>query len=246
VAASTSVEIVTPWLGGCRHREAAWAWLSARYAERHPDWRVTLSPGAEPWVKALAVMPAIAGSDAEVMIVADADVWAEGLDDAIQAVEDGAAWAMPHRGVFRLTEASTRAYMAGAELEHLALEERAYLGWEGGGIVVARRETLLEIPMDPRFVGWGNEDESWAIALRALAGTPVRIKKPLAHLWHPPQPRIERKRGSIESWRLFLRYHRARLKDDPEPPLRELIKEAHAALELDQPTLHPHPPLGVG
>lgn len=212
-----SVSLIVPWLAGCPYRERALEWVRPLY-----DLPLELAPGPQPWVKALAVMPAIARSSADVVVVADADVWAEGLPEAIAAVEAGAPWATPHRGVFRLSEEGTdRLLTSRIDVEDRWLEQRVYRGTEGGGIVVARRETLLDVPLDPRFIGWGQEDECWGLALRSLVGPPSRGKGRLVHLYHPPQKRMDRKRGSPESWALRRRYVHAR---DPEM-MRALIEE---------------------
>jgi hypothetical protein len=150
---------------------------------------------------------------------------------------------MPHSAVHRLTESSTTRYMAGASHEGLALTQRAYKGWEGGGYVVARRETLLDVPLDPRFVGWGAEDESWALALRTLKGPPWRGKEPLIHLFHPPQERMSRRWGSVESKALHRRYLNAR---NDEQAMRRLIEEAKRDLIAHHTRVLDHPPRGVG
>src|SRR5687768_12609226 len=62
------------------------------------------SDSAVPWNKARAVMPAVEDSCADIVVLADADVWTEGLAAAVRAVEQGASWAIPHRHVHRLTE----------------------------------------------------------------------------------------------------------------------------------------------
>lgn len=224
---SDSCAVVVPWRAGCPHRERAWAWVRGQHEATH-SWEVVVAesrPG--PWVKAAAVNEAVARSAAEVIVVADADVWCEGLPAAVEAVLAGEPWAIPHRGVFRLSEHSTDRVLAGEarEWEALGLEQAAYLGWEGGGFVVARRETLLEVPMDERFVGWGHEDESWALALYTLAGRPWRGRVPLVHLWHPPQERRDRRRGSDDNWALFRRYTAVR--NDPDA-MRALLEEVAA------------------
>ena len=200
--------VLLPHRGGCPHRERALAWVIARHARngypvvvgRHDD---------GPWVKALAVADALAQTQAEVLIVADGDVWCNGLPAALQQIEDGAKWAIPHRGVHRLTQDSTARMMAGERWDALPLDERAYLGVEGGGIAVVRRDVYEDCPLDPRFAGWGSEDESWGFALRVLHGPPARGKSPLVHLWHPPQERARRNFGSLESLDLRKRYARA-------------------------------------
>lgn len=187
-------------------------------------------------------MPAITRSRAEIVAVMDADVVCHGLDQAVEAVRAGAAWAMPHRGVYRLTADATALVLAGAMPEGLPTEQPPYLGVEGGGCVVARRRTLLEVPLDPRFIGWGQEDESWGVALRELLGPPHRVKRPLFHLWHPPQRRLTRSRGSMESWALRTRYFRAR---HDKAAMRRLTQEAHAALHPAEQAVHDPPPAPV-
>jgi len=216
--AVAEARVVIPFAGECPYRRRALDHVAARY-----PWPVIVAPGGEPWIKAHAVMAAVEATDAEIIVVADADVWSDGTPAAVEAVASGAAWAIPHRGVFRLTEAASAAYIAGAPLEGLELAERAYLGWEGGGVVVALRETLLDVPMDPHFIGWGCEDEAWALALNLLAGHRWRGKSQLAHLWHPPQPRTDRRQGSPANFARLRRYVAAR--HDPAA-MRALLTEA--------------------
>lgn len=102
-------------------------------------------------------------------------------------------------------------------------EHRPYQGLEGGGAVVARRELITEVPVDPLFEGWGQEDEAWGLALNNLAGPATRQSAPLVHLSHAPQERATRKRGSAASWARYGRYRAAR--GDPEA-MRALLKEA--------------------
>jgi hypothetical protein len=79
------------------------------------------------------------------------------------------------------------------------LAQRAYRGVLGGGITVVNRNTYQDIPLDPGFIGWGQEDESWGIALRGLAGPGFNGREELWHLWHPPMERKTRGTGSPES-----------------------------------------------
>lgn len=210
------VEVVVPFAGSCPHRARALKWTSSRYY-----WPVTIAPGSTPWVKAEAVTPALERSSAEIIIVADADCWTEGLPAAVEAVVNGAPWAIPHWLVKRLTERDTDILIGGGEPAG-PYDRREYVGVAGGGFVVAPRETLLEIPLDSRFIGWGQEDDSWALALTALAGEPWRGKADLIHLYHPPAARTSRRKGSPASWSLFHRYIACRR--DPDA-MRELLKE---------------------
>lgn len=213
------VEVLIPWAAPVpdEHRAAALAYVRQRHVEHGRTVTLAATSSSRPWVKANAVNPAVRRSSAELLVVADADVWvsAAALDAAVDAVEQGAPWAMPHERVYRLTLEATRRVIAGdleleLDVDPELLDERPYRGVAGGGIVVARRETLLEVPFDSRFEGWGSEDQALGIALHALAGRAHCVGAPLWHLWHPPQYRVSRKIGSLESDALRRRYLAAR------------------------------------
>lgn len=180
---------------------------------------------AGPWCKGAAVNPAAATIGERIVVVADADVWTTSLTQAVEAVQAGAGWAVPHHRVHRLTKTATDRLIAdtGGPLE---LEEPAYTGIQGGGIVVLPRATLQEIPLDERFRGWGQEDQAWGIALHHLVGPAARLNADLLHLWHEKQDRRDRKTGSPESHQLYRRYLKAR--QDPQL-LRVLLKEARCS-----------------
>lgn len=232
--------VILPWRGGCEHRERARSFVVARYAAERPDWAVIEAecpPGA--WSKSRAVAPALRTAENGAVIVADADCWSDGIDSAVRAVTVGAAnWAMPHGIIYRLTEEGTDQFIRSGSTWTGEVERRPYEGVWGGGIVVAHRDTLLDIPLDPRFEGWGGEDESWAVALECLAGPGYRIGADLIHLYHPREV-PDTKWGTKANWQLRRRYGRAGR--DPEA-MRSLIKEAHATLnDDDQYAVHDRP-----
>lgn len=232
----SGVSVVIPWRPGCPHRQAALEWVLRSYRDRHPDWQIVVGaapPG--PWCKATAVAAAVARADGDVLVVADADVWCRDAADAVAAVQRGrAAWAIPHRLVHRLTPDATATVLGGRwdlddainrpGLSHLA--ERPYVGIPGGGLVVLPRSLWEDVPLDPRFRGWGGEDHAWGYALACLHGRPWRGRAPLWHLWHPPQPRLTRQIGSLESDGLRRRYAGARL---DSAQMRALIEEGKRA-----------------
>lgn len=235
------ITALIPWRPGCPHRERALAWVRSQL-----PWESRLAEDLAPetgWSKGAAIAAAANACDpGTILIVHDADVWTDGIHNAVAAVQDGATWAVPHRGVFRLTEAATSAAVTNrpTNVHDLELAERPYLGIIGGGIVVIPRELLLACPIDPRFIGWGGEDEAWGLALRTMLGPPVRIKQPLTHLWHPPQPRVSRRRGSDANTRLLRRYVNAA--DNPDAMAR-LLAEAQRDLRTAQHPVHDHAPL---
>jgi len=209
------------------------------YLERHPDWRVVEAPASDgPWCKGAALAPVIEDCDAAIVVQADADVWTDGLGKAVSAVEDGAPWAIPHLLVHRLSEDGTAAMLAGKAWKDQPLDQRPYRGIQGGGIVVATSDVMRAVPVDSRFTAWGQEDECHAAALNALVGPPWRGDAVLWHCWHPPQPRMTRRRGSRESWELRKCYMQAR--KDP-CAMSALIEESRVVSPTAQHPRDDHP-----
>jgi hypothetical protein len=199
-------------------------WVLAQYRQHHSDWHVqVVRTPTTPWVKAEGVMQGVQDAAPGVVLVADADVWCWALDSAVRAVTCGVApWAVPHARVMRLNAAGSALLVAGQDGWQRQLAQPIYRGLLGGGYVVAHRDTLLEVPMDPRFRGWGHEEESWAKALHTLAGPCWRGRGELVHLWHQPQRRVRRRMGSVESWNLRQRYRGC---DNDQGAMRALLDE---------------------
>lgn len=206
--------VIIPWAPGCSHRERALGYVLRRWARAGLPVEIgRLAAG--PWCKAAAVNAALHRARGEILVISDADVWCDGVLDAIQSVRDGAPWAVPHRMLYRLSASATDDVLGGRDLAvDLPTSEPPYVGFAGGGMVVLPRRTYERVPLDPRFVGWGQEDESWALALTTLAGSPWRGDAPMFHLWHPPQPRASRRFGSKASTALYRNYLRARRAPD--------------------------------
>ena len=209
------VAVLVPWRLDGAHRDAAWAWVSARWVRHHPDWPIVEGRCPDgPWSKGAAVADALSRTTAQILVVADADVWCGEVAAAVDKVATGQArWAIPHRTVHRLTEHATADLIAGTlpygRISRSPLEQAPYRGYAGGGITVIARDLLVRAPVDPRFVGWGQEDQAASLAWTALGGRPWRGLADLWHLWHPPQPRRSRSVGSAESAALFARYQAA-------------------------------------
>jgi hypothetical protein len=216
MARRASTSVLVPWAGGCEHRERAYRWVRERLTLTHPHWEVVEGSGGEPWCKAAAVEDGLTRASGDVLVVHDADVWVPNLAAAVAVLEAGAPWVMPHRLVHRLNREATGMVYAGANPHDLRLpyDEDPYIGWPGGGVVVLNRADYQRAPLDRRFVGWSGEDASWAYALDTLVGPGERLDADLVHLWHPPQPRMNRRFGSHQSQALWHRYRRARDRPD--------------------------------
>lgn len=223
-----TVAVLVPWSPGCPWRERAWAWARARWGEVHPDWEVVTgrSDFGTPFSRAQGILHAASRTDADVLVVADADVWCDPAPAVNQVAEHG--WAIPHRLIHRLSLDSTLQVYGGTDWRGLPLstdnhqDSRPYRGHPTGTLVVLTRDALEAAPPDPRFVGWGQEDDAWACALKTMVGKPWRGDDDLVHLWHPPQARQSRAVGSPEGLALLRRYRAARGNQDR---MRALIAE---------------------
>ena len=239
----TTTTVVVPWRDGCDHRRRALAWTLPRLERAADQVLIGELPAEAPWCKAAAVAAALPEVTGDVLAIVDADL---GIDDelwlqrCVTALVVGHDWAMPHGPVWRLGPAGTDRVVAGDAPDDWVtpkvvtdsklgrsdlLDQPPYNGFDGGGCVVLPTELYERVPLDPRFVGWGQEDEAWAHALSTLAGEPWRGEANLWHLWHPPQPRMDRRWGSPASEALGRRYEAA--SGDPDT-MADLVAEITA------------------
>jgi hypothetical protein len=236
-----ATRVIIPWRRGCPYREAALSRVVLWWEGAYPGWTLTIGeyPGESGgWRKSMAIAAAGSFADDDIVIVSDADVVCEQVElgvEALRRAHPRYLWAMPHRAVYRLTEHATRQAVDGSWWpSHAATQRqlqpylsRSYAAYSGGGIVILPGRILREVPMDPRFVGWGQEEHSWSLALSMLAGAPWRGHGSLWHLWHPPAPRLMPGIGSRDSIALWHRYRTART---PQA-MRSLVAEARSALD---------------
>jgi hypothetical protein len=225
-SARGQVSVVIPFRKTDSHREDALKLVLGRYAV-HRDWQVVIGQDdSEPFSKARAVNDGVRRSFGDILVICDADLLCPDVEEAVDIVRRGARWAMPYSTLYRLSKTATRKVLAGsdpgkvAESGNGALDLAPYPGVLGGGVVVLRRQTYEDVPMDERFEGWGGEDVAWGAALRCLAGIPRRSKGPLYHLWHPSRY-VGADHGENDP--LYARYRKAAGRSTI---MRRLVKEA--------------------
>lgn len=223
-----TVAVLVPFGGSCPYRAQAWEWVQAKYATEHPDWElVTGTTAVDGFSRTQAILDARSRTDADVLVVADADVWCD-PQPAVEQVPDR-GWAIPQLLIHRLSEGSTQRVIHGADWRGQPLstdnhqDSKPYRGREAGTLLVLTAAAFDLAPPDPRFVRWGAEDTAWALALHALVGKPWRGTDHLVHLWHPAEPRQNRVVGNEANQALLQRYRLARHR--PER-MRTLIEEA--------------------
>jgi len=239
--------VIIPWRSGDDHREAALTRVKAWWTETHPTWNLRVGEWPSTvggWRKSMAIVSAGHIPDDDVVIISDADVICEQVDLAVDAINQGRhLWAMPHRTVIRLTETATTSVVdhswwpanVNTQRQLQPFIIKSYAGYPGGGLVVLTGKVINRVPMDPRFVGWGQEDHSWALALFALAGAPWRGRGLLWHLWHPPSPRLYPGIGSNGGVQLWHRYRSATNYQSMKDLVAEARDEITRLRDLSQP-----------
>lgn len=163
--------VVIPWRGGDADRERALHFVIDCY--RALGWPVTIGGHTiGPWNKPKAIANAVAGTDADILVIADGDVLCDKVEEAVDRC---VTYVQPWRRIYRLSKKATDLVYAGADPKDIyrepdMLHRRVYGGVVGGGLLVCKREVYESCPLDPRFEGWGGEDVSWGHALQALHG----------------------------------------------------------------------------
>jgi len=244
--AALTVSVIVPWRESDEHRARAWLYVSDHLASY--GWEIIQGVHDEgAWCKAEAIRDGLQRATGDVLVVHDADVVIQGarpLLRAVEAVEQGAPWAIPHVLVHRLNERSTAHLYTHGTPDPGEPEEKGcpYVGVEGGGVVVLARDTYEQVPMDGRYMSWNLEDVSWGMALKVLAGPPVRLDNPLLHLWHPPQDRLTRNTPrDPAAWDLASRYRSAYRRWEREPRSGEGVAMMQALIDEAKAAALPHP-----
>lgn len=228
-----TVSLIVPLTSSSTERVRNWEWCRRRYEQFHPDWEIVTAddPGPGEWSKGRAVDAAVTNASGDVLVLADADLLInpEPLEHAV-AVAETAPWVVPHSAVYRLTEHATQSLALNhdprsvvvKQLPREQLARRLYQGPAGGGYVALTRAAYETVGgIDPRFLGWGGEDISFARALDTLIGAHVRVGAAVWHLHHPPLYG-RRRAGSPASEALAVRYLDANREPDA---MRALIAE---------------------
>jgi Glycosyl transferase family 2 len=208
--------LIVPWKYAY-DRERIWSYLWPAWEEE--GFEVILSPLSdfEVWRKGKAWHQGLQKASCDFVCLMDADCWVPALSEAVGLLTDGVRWVQGQNVVLRFDKQTTARLLSG----ELSLEDATKLEniWEdqprmssAGVGTILRRDEADEIPLDPRFVGWGWEDNSWWEALTTMWGEPARLDSSFCyHFHHKPQSDKDRRPNSqSQTWLLSREYVRAR------------------------------------
>lgn len=231
-----NVSLIVPLGDGHNEqRETHWEWLRARWEALRPSWQIVEGRcRADRWSKATAVADAAKRATGDVWVICDADLWVESWptlkEAALLAVMH--PWVVPCGNVYRLNAVATADVVAvdpdrevhwPTERTQLANSRNTafYRLFPGGGIFAITPDNYERCGgFDPRFVGWGGEDLSYAAAANTLVGEPVRLEASVWHLWHRPASKLARMSGPND--RLCRQFIRA---EGDMAAMRQLISD---------------------
>lgn len=188
----SKISVLIPFRDDDGHRTQSAEWIRERWAKILPEAEIVFGTddGGVPFSKTTAVNDAFLKSTGEVLVVTDADTWAD--EDAVRA---GIAEAMktqrlviPWRKSYRLRERDSKDLLSGRPMtpSMLAVAEPGPEPQTGGMLLIISRSAFERVNgMDPRFRGWGYEDVSFVRCCDTLLGRKTIIDGRAYALWHP-------------------------------------------------------------
>lgn len=178
-------EVIIPYGGADIYRLDCLTTVLCFYADGFPDWPIRVAPGPLPFNRARVVNEAVRTSDAEIVVMNDADTLAsaEQVREAVRLAEEAPGFVWAYTLYLRLGRTVTEQSRDWRD----ALTAPADWGMVNAGsqgCSAVRRDWFLQLGgLDERFAGWGYEDLEFNARADAT-GTSRRVPGELRHLWH--------------------------------------------------------------
>lgn len=203
------ISLIVPF--GCSdpedQRQKNWKWLQAYWKAQLPGAEIIIGEDRDgkPFSKSVAVNDAASRAHGDIYVIVDADgyISAEAVlycaTQIRQARNHGhKLWFVPYRNFFRLTaEASQRVLLSSPKKPYqfsspppedcVQRSAASQFGHRYGAMIqVMPKEAFWEVGgWDPRFRGWGGEDNSAMRAVDTLYWPHKTLPIQVLHLWHP-------------------------------------------------------------
>lgn len=184
------VAILVPRREGFEDRDRIWVWCKAWWAERHPSWPIVEGHHDDggPFNRSAALNLAarLAGDEWDVALIIDADVICD-VDRVRQAVAQAYEtdrMVLPYTIRYDLNEAGSLRVMEGDHGSWRRWVAKTYRDQVSSVLAIPRSLWDAVGGFDEHFVGWGGEDNAFAIACETFGGPAIRIAGDVWELHH--------------------------------------------------------------
>lgn len=216
-------------------REHIARWVLQRYERLLPEAEMILAEddhaNGEYFCRAKAINNGVAKAGGDMILIADADVvmFPEQIHAAVGQIrfDDTIGWVLPYVNYHELGTASSAELLArdpAHDPSAFIVPSATYPDSTASLAVISLRNFERSGGFDERFIGWGPEDQAWALAVTTLCGPVKRLAgRDCIHIWHPvTQPTRIGNPHYPESVRLWDKYKTA--SGNPEA-MRELVRQ---------------------
>ena len=190
-----NISVLIPYRTDNGPRDIIFTWVKEFYRKLLPEAEICLGSCNTPlFSRSQAINDAAQRATRDIYVIADADIVynPDLINEAIKSL-DMHAWVVPYSEIQYIREKSTSELLNTKPVWPIELQLEmdslsATAGWDikGGLIFIPRKFFEAVKGFDDRFMGWGGEDDAFALSVNTLYGPFERLTGSIYHLWHPP------------------------------------------------------------
>lgn len=190
-----NLSILVPYRSDGGHRDRIFEWTQTFYKEQFPKAEICVGRNDHNlFSRSAAINDAAAKATKDVFLIVDADLLFDPslVKASLQLLSDF-HWVVPYYSIRYATQESTERLLSTSPVWPLQIQVQSEeIDWsvEGitGGIGIIPRKSFRKVRgFDTRFLGWGGEDDAFALAANTLCGKYTRLNSNIYHLWHPTE-----------------------------------------------------------
>lgn len=195
--------IIIPFYGDDEWREKVMWWVHAYYLAQGFEVEIGVSSRRS---KAEAVNNGVSFATGDKLAIIDADtvITAKQLSQGLLQGE----WVVPYNRCLNLTQEATEGLLDYEDLpfDLLPIEGERHKHNYAGGVNIISRRLFDEVGgFDPRYEGWGGEDESFGRAVDTMFQPAVFVPGDVYHLWHVEDDTKKQfnQRVNLQMWKRY-------------------------------------------